>query len=259
MEPRPHWRRGRQLLAGTASVALAMLAFASIATAHSAKPASISVTASNLTIQVSGTWTWKAEPTDPLPSYIGYAMSWGDVTSGNDVGAYHIGDGTSATNVVLQPTTPAQGGSGSFGPVTHAYATAGTYQVCVIMYDLGETKPFPVTGQESLVAGGSSRNKDNSVDNGYDPGAQCATVQVTSPTPTPAATPTPTANATPTPFQSFAGETSVPGPTSTPPPTSTQLPANTSSGSGPAVPLILLAFSSILGVVALKPVRVSRR
>ncbi len=261
MAPRPHWRRAGQVVAGVASVALAMVAFAAVASAHSARPASISATVTSMSVQVSGSWTWTAEPKDPVPSYIGYAISWGDVTSGNDVGSYHIGDGTAATNVVFQPTVPDQGGSGTWGPVSHTYAASGTYMVCVIMYDLGEVKPFPATGDESLIAGGPNRNKDNSVDNGYDPAVRCATVDLTSPTATPTMAPsaTPTVASTPTPFESFAGETSGPGPTSSPPPTSTQLPSSGSTGGGPALPLILLAFSSVLGVVALRPLRASRR
>jgi hypothetical protein len=103
------------------------------------------------------------------------------------------------------------------------------------------------------VAGGSARNTDNSVDNGYVPPAQCASVDLTSATATPTLAPTPTVAPTPTPFESFAGETSVPVATQTPPPTSTQVPSGGSNGSGPAVPLILLALSSILGAIALKP------
>jgi hypothetical protein len=277
MAPRPHWRRAGQVVAGVASVALAMVAFAAVASAHSARPASISATVTSMSVQVSGSWTWTAEPKDPVPSYVGYAISWGDVTSGNDVGSYHVGDGTAATNVVFQPTVPDQGGSGTWGPDSHTYAASGTYMVCVIMYDLGEVKPFPATGNESLIAGGPNRNKDNSVDNGYDPAVRCATVQVTSPTATPtmapsatptmapsatptmAPTATPTVAPTPTPFESFAGETSGPGPTSTPPPTSTQLPSSGSTGGGPALPLMLLALASVLGAVALRPLRASRR
>ncbi len=272
MAPRPHLRRGRQLLAGTASVALALLAFASVVSAHTGKPSSISVSVSSLTVQASGNWTWPGETTTKRPSFIGYAVSWGDVTSGNAIGPYHIGDGTAATNVVLQPTSPASGTSGVWGPISHTYAAPGTYMACVIIYDLGEVKPFKTTGWHSMTAGGTGRNGDNSVENisggggGASGGAQCATVQVTGATETPAATPTPAAStpaastpvATPTPFESFAGETSGPGPTSTPPPTST-LPSGGSDGNGPALPLILLALSSILGVAALAPMRIKRR
>jgi hypothetical protein len=165
-------------------------------------------------------------------SYAGYAIDWGDVTSGNAVGTYHIGDGTPATNAILQPTTPAQGSSGSWGPVSHTYATAGTYTVCVIMYDLGEVKPFKTTGYHSLQAGGTGRNTDNSVDNKGQVPSMCQQIDVTQPTSSP--------------FQSFRGITA--GPTTTPPPTGTaSLPSAPDQGV-PMLPLFLLAGSCLASV-----------
>jgi len=225
----------RALLAGTACVVLS-LAAATVAMAHSGHPASISATVDGMSVQVSGTWSWTAEASDPVPSYIGYALSWGDVSSGNDVGPYHIGDGTAATNVVRQPTSPAQGSSGTWGPVSHVYAAAGTYTICSIIYDLGEVKPFPATGQESLVAGGPDGNPDNSVDNGATPGARCATVTVAAAA---------TATATPSTSQVVAGATFVAGPTSSPPPTSTLGSSDVPGGGGILLALILVALSAL--------------
>lgn len=256
----------RAVLVGSASM-LVSLAFAtSPASAHAGRPSSINAVVSGMSVQVSGTWTWKSAAGDPLPSYVGYAMSWGDVASGNDVGTYHVGDGTSATNVVLQPTTPAQGTSGSWGPTSHTYAAPGTYTVCSIIYDLGEIKPFPASGQESLVAGGPNRNPDNSVDDGYTPGTACATVVITaagsSATPTATSVATATAPATPgasaseVPSQGVAGATSMPTAGHTPPPTSTD--STTGRGSEIPIVLVVLGLWAVLGAAGVKAYAVQR-
>jgi hypothetical protein len=177
--------------------------------------------------------------------YGGYAIDWGDVTSGNEIGTYHIGDGTAATNVVIQPSTPDRGTSGTWGPVSHAYASEGSYVVCVIFYDLGTSKPFPLTGYHSLTAGGPDRNTDNSVDHEMTPAVQCSSFKLTNPTPSPspAASPSPIESASP--FESFQGETS--NPRSTPPPTSTT--GQPRSGSGLLVVVLSFMLAPMIGAV----------
>jgi hypothetical protein len=202
-------------------------------------------------------------------SYVGFAIDWGDVSSGNAIGTFHIGDGTPATNVIMQPTSPAQGSSGAWGAVSHTYAKAGTYNVCAIIYDLGTSKPFATTGYHSLQAGGTGHNTDNSVDHHFQNSALCAVFVAAAASPTPGQTvagatsqPTPgptVAGATsqpaptPTPFQSFLGATSQP--TSTPPATAaTVLPTMPDTG----VPLLVLALliGSMFGsIVAYKMAR----
>jgi hypothetical protein len=228
-------------------------------TAHTSAGTGITVTPTGgRSISATGTWHWGGMSGATTLSYVGYAIDWGDVATGNDVGTYHIGDGTAATNLVLQPTTPAQGSDGSWGPVAHTYAKAGTYTVCAIMYDLGPTKPFATTGYHSTQAGGTNHNIDNSVDKGSSVPAECATFAVTdpsaspttAPTAAPTATPVPTSGpeatptpvATPTPFQSFLGATAEP--INTPPPTSTAG-SQTQPGGTPLLllPLLLLAIS----------------
>jgi hypothetical protein len=196
-----------------------------------------------LTVSASGTWSWPELASASKLSYAGFAIDWGDVTSGNQVGPYHIGDGTPATNIVMQPTTPAQGASGSWGPVSHTYAKAGTYTVCVIIYDLGQVKPFKTTGYHSLQAGGTGRNKDNSVDEKLDVPASCGTIDVTEPTASPIES---FQGETATPFESFQGETATPD--STAPTTSTAGDAS-APDQGIPVPALLLLFGSMLGSI----------
>jgi len=232
-------RAVRRLGAPVVAISLVLMAVGTVL-ADSPGPSTIHVTKTGaLTVQVSGTWTWPEMASAAKLSYAGFAIDWGDITNGNDVGPYHIGDGTSATNVVIQPTSPAQGPSGSFGPVSHTYAAAGSYTVCVIVYDLGQVTPFKTTGYHSLQAGGTGRNVDNSVDQKLDPPVQCATIEVTAPSPSATES---FEGATATPFESFEGATA--GPITTPPPTSTAEP----SSSDPGLPLLALAalFGSLL-------------
>jgi hypothetical protein len=232
------------------------------------------VDAGGLAVQASGTWDWPENTTAAQKSYLGWAIDWGDVTSGNEVpkpggGAYHVGDGTAATNLVQQPTDPANGSSGTWGPSAHTYAAAGTYTVCVIIYDLGADMPFGDTGYHGLRAGGALRNQDNSVEQNDTVEGNCATITVTKPTPTPTLTPTltptptPTPTATPTvaptptptPFESFQGATATARQTSTPPPTSTD-----GGPSGPdPTPLFALLICSTLGGLGLLTVEAQRR
>jgi hypothetical protein len=243
---------GAKRLAKRVGVAAAVLALPLIAAsavyAGAPSPGSIHVAGqTGQTVTVSGTWNWAEMVTHTTKSYAGYAIDWGDVTSGNQLGVYHIGDGTPATNVVLQPTSPDRGSSGNWGPASHTYAAPGEYQICVIVYDLGEVKPFKTTGYHSLKATGTSRNSDNSVDQKIDPGAACTKVEIAAPTESPA--PTTTA----TPFESFQGVTGVPSLPST----------GTAEDSGTAapssLPLILFALSALGSVAALAVARENRR
>jgi hypothetical protein len=267
MSSRSSRQRVLRVGAGLMSIFL-LLAAVGMANADTGTSGAMNVIKNGLSVQVSGTWTWPEEATVVNKHYAGFAIDWGDVTSGNQVGTFHIGDGTAATNVIMQPTTPDRGTSGSWGPASHTYAKAGSYTACVIMYDLGAVKPFKTTGYHSLQAGGTGHNVDNAVDRLGAQGAVCATFDVAPNVPTPAVTPTPTpfqsfegATATPaptpTPFQSFQGATAVTG--STPPPTSTGPGPVPPSNGGPAIPLLLLAISCLFGMVALIPVRAARK
>ncbi len=272
MLSRPKRQRLQIVGAGLASLVLTLAAVVGLASAHTGKPATISASVSGSSVTVQGTWTWSSQATATAQYKVGYAIDWGDVTNGgNAVGTFHIGDGTAATNVVMTNVSPSSGSSGSFGPTGHTYAAPGTYTICVLIYDVGPVLATsqPTSGQFSLVAGGVGHNPDNSVQENLTPGTQCATVQVAAATATatatPTATPTPTstvagASGTPAPtaFETFLGETAVPSIAPTLPPTATGSGSGSSGGSG-SIPLILLAFSMILGVVALRPIAQARR
>jgi hypothetical protein len=270
MSSRSSRRRATRLGAGLVSILLALLA-AGLVNADTGSSGAVNVSKNGLAVQVSGTWSWPHNASNGQLHYAGFAIDWGDVTSGNQVGPHHIGDGTPATNIVMQPTTPDRGTSGSWGPVSHTYAQAGTYTACVIMYDIGEVKPFKTTGYHSLQAGGTGHNTDNAVDAGPATGVVCATFDVAPlptdpPSATPIPTPTPvqsvegvtaTPTMAPTPFQSVQGVTAVP--VATVPPTATDSGSLPPSNGGPAVPLLLLVLSCLFGAIALKPVIQSRR
>jgi hypothetical protein len=238
------------------------------AAAHTGSPSGVTVTpTTGLSVSASGTWIWPAMASASTQSYIGFAVDWGDVSSGNAIGTYHIGDGTPSTNVILQ-TSPAQGSSGSFGPVTHTYALPGTYTVCVIIYDLGTSKPFATTGYHSTQAGGTNHNTDNSVDHNQQVPAICGRVGVVTPTPSAVVTAPPTAGptgtaiatassaATPTPFESFQGVTG--DPSLTPPPTGTANRQSSPDQGLPALPLALLFGSALATMFVVKTVKVTR-
>jgi len=253
MASRPSRRVVQRLGIGLTAVSLAMMVVGTV-TAGSGSPATIGVSPTGaLTVQASGTWSWAEMATNSKLSYTGFAIDWGDVTSGNALGTYHIGDGTPATNVVLQPTSPAQGISGLWGPLSHTYTAPGIYTVCVIIYDLGEVKPFKTTGYHSLKASGTSRNSDNSVDNKLEVPAMCTKVDLTAPSPSSTAV-TVTASS-PSPFESFQGITS--DPSFSPPPTGTvSLPDQ--KGGLPTMPLFLLIGSFLTSLFVLRTVKVSR-
>ena len=261
-------RSGRTILrvgAVLVSAALGLMAAGSVFAGSGSADPIHTTTTGTLSVTASGTWSWAEMATAKKLSYAGFAIDWGDVSSGNAVGSYHIGDGTAATNVVLQPTDPAQGSSGSWGPVSHTYAQPGSYQVCVILYDLGQLKPFKTTGYHSLQAGGTGRNTDNSVDDQIQVPAMCTTVELAAPTPTvaptveptrqPTAPPTsePTTAPSPTPFESFQGETATPPSTGT-----AGTPPSAPDQGLPILPLVLLFGSSLSSMFVLKTVRVRR-
>jgi len=301
MASRPNRRLVWRLAAGLIGVPLALVAAGAV-NAGAGDPATVQVMQTGaLTVQASGSWTWAEMATATKLSYAGFALDWGDVATGNEVpkpggGNYHIGDGTATTNVVMHPTSPAQGVAGTWGPVSHTYAQSGTYMVCAIFYDLGEVTPFKASGYHGLTAGGTDRNTDNSAEQNSVGSTSCVSVDVVVPTATPTipATPAPTASptipatpaptASPTPVQTVEGATSSPSPvqtvegaTSSPspvqtvegatsqpsgtPPVTSTLPINRPDN-GNALPfalLVLFAGSGLFTALAVKPIRENRR
>jgi hypothetical protein len=209
-----------------------------------------------LTVTVDGSWQWPTHAGDCSLNkqiWVGFAVDWGDSQApGNPVGSTGFdvgvlaGDANNATDNAVHGaldcgTFDAIAGfnSGTWGPISHTYAKAAKYDVCVLMYDvrLGvESQVIPASGYHSLVAGGGARNGDNSAEkNDQTPlGNGCFTTTIVVATPTP----------TPTPVQSVpaSAEQSVKAGTGTP----EQSQSNTALSQTGSSPLPTIAFSLIL-------------
>ncbi|MDE3096924.1 MAG: hypothetical protein KGK07_13130 [Chloroflexota bacterium] len=203
-------------------------------------PLTISQTTSGLTVTVSGTWKWEGCISHSnSKKHVGFAIVWGDGTGVPNPypppavsrdGVYPTG-GPSGTWTACAPP-----GTGNWGPLTHTYASANSYQACVITYDVHfKTPPPPTTGEGST---NPWQNDDNSYD-GYDDEELAKRQQCVPVNPAPTATPTATAGpatSTPNPATATATATSsghcdqnsctsTPAPaTATPTPTATNTP-----------------------------------
>lgn len=69
------------------------------------------------------------------------------------------------------PSDPVNGyPNGTWGPISHTYATAGTYRLCPVMYDPHAQKVgVAQTDPGQLTAGGAGANDDNSVQSNNNP------------------------------------------------------------------------------------------
>lgn len=147
----------------------------------------------SITVTVHGSWVWDekdcpgAEP-NKVP---GWAVSWGDNTvnpladdSDTPPSGVYVGDATdNAVHVDSLPIDCTDSGdtiSGNFaGTLTHTYA-AGTdptsINACIVTYDY---HPVTESGNHSLIAGGTDRNTDNSVEeNGENVSADCPIIPI---------------------------------------------------------------------------------
>lgn len=152
------------------------------------------------TVTVSGTWEWPTHSTDcNLDRFAtGWEVDWDDAdqpgnpigNTGVDVGAKTANDYNAADNTVDYPASAPRCGvydpvkkynSGTWGPISHTYGPGtdlSSIEPCVVTYDVqykdSRNKDVPKDGK--LVAGGSGRNTDNSVEaNGHTPaGNECA-------------------------------------------------------------------------------------
>jgi len=203
MNKRTFGKRGLAIFAA-ASLVLALAATV-LADAPNADNA-VNVQVSGLTVTIDGTWQWTrncnsgtiAAVSDTDFRDVGFAVDWGDASApGNEV-VPGLNVGTPTDNLVHQRDAAAQGkcsgtttSSGSWGPISHTYAAAGTFDVCAVMYDIRMINT-PASGRGSTVAGGASpaHNEDNSAqENSFQTGVQCvsATIVVNA-TPTPEST-----------------------------------------------------------------------
>ncbi|MFO1539794.1 MAG: hypothetical protein ACKOTZ_05005, partial [Chloroflexota bacterium] len=177
-----------------------VLAFAAGAAADSPDPLTIDVEQDGYTVTLTGTWEWpqKNAPCGPgtrTNRAAGWAVDWDEGFTGNAVPSkkgpaglmYHMGSAddnlvnrSSANNGLGDCGVAADGGgvTGTWGPISYTYAAPGTYEVCVLLYDVrykqsgGQTVVYDT---KQLVAGGSNRNRDNSAEtNYYSTGKQCA-------------------------------------------------------------------------------------
>ena len=146
-------------------------------------PGSISASVSGSTATVSGSWTWKGADkcTDQA---VGWAVDWKDPSDPGNAVKNGVSVGTQSDNSVhtngdCGAITSGKDRGGSWGSLSHTYSSPGTYNVCVVMYDVHLDKGQPKTGD--LVAGGSGRNKDNSVESAGAAGGSCTSLTIATP------------------------------------------------------------------------------
>jgi hypothetical protein len=167
------FRRAAAIAAGIVLVAVT----ASIALANVSSPAiTVTSTSGSLTVGASGTWTKGYVDNH----YVGWAVSWGDSN------ANALSNGTTTVHFPLSNNavspghngTRQNGQNGTWTGGNHTYAAAGNYQVCVVMYDLGN--PWPNNNSNRWVASGPNHNADNSMQNNgaFTVGANCSNVTV---------------------------------------------------------------------------------
>ena len=258
---------GKRSLAFIAATGL-VLSLAATALADAPDPSvPLNAHVNGLTVTVDGNWQWPTHVGDcnaHKDIFVGFAVDWGDPDApGNTVGSTGFdvgvlaGDANNATDNAVHGATDCGTfnvfNSGTWGPLSHTYAKAGSFDVCVLMYDVRNDAPddtIPASGYHGLTAGGADRNKDNSAEKNQDTpaGNGCFTTTIVIATPTP--TPTPTA--TPVPEQSVEAGTGTPAASQ----------PNTALGSlgGGVLPtilfsLVLLASLSVLAVANVKAVR----
>jgi hypothetical protein len=189
---------GKRSLAILAAASL-VLALAATVLADAPNPDNaVNVQVSGLTVTIDGTWQWTrncnagviaaASSTDFRD--VGFAVNWGDTAAAGNEVVPGLEVGTPTDNLVHQRDAAAQGtcsgtttSSGSWGPISHTYTAAGTFDVCAVMYDIRMINT-PLSGRGSTVAGGAGHSNDNSAEeNSFQSGVQCvsATIVVTTP------------------------------------------------------------------------------
>ena len=223
--------------------------------ADSGSPTSINSKIDGLKVTVDGNWTWDAAScNDSSKKIVGWAVSWGEPGYTDNAvpksggGSYYMGDAVQGNTVFTKGdlcSTP----SGTWGPLSHTYAAAGSYDVCVIIYDLRD--PAPATKAHSLLAGGGDadpkknevRNTDNSVEENFLEGQSvCLSAETVVVVPTPV----------PTPTNVVAGASDVA-------PQTDAIVSTTTSDAGGALPLLLIILGVIgLGAAVLTPGRAKR-
>lgn len=132
----------------------------------------------SITVTVQGGWVWTTHHSDcNLDRFgVGWAVDWHDPSApGNlvgDVNGLHAYVGTPSDNTVHYAASAPYCGtydstlkynSGLWGPISHTYpAGTTTLLACVVTYDIHAKDGGP--DPDHLIAGGTDRNKDNSVE-----------------------------------------------------------------------------------------------
>ena len=172
---------GKVRVLGAAVIAASLLLVplaASTVFANVSSP-TITVHSTSGSLSVSADGTWSKSPSDN--HYVGWAVSWGDG------GAYALSNGITTVHFATNAVSPGPGGtrmnvaSGSWDGGSHTYAAAGTYQVCVLMYDLQQN--WPNDNSKNWIATGSNggdHNADNTMENpgAFSAATSCANVTV---------------------------------------------------------------------------------
>ena len=197
-------RQGGLMLAALMAILFATLggvAVYKVALADAGNPTTLTAVADTtnpLQITVSGNWSW----TDCAGKYVGWAVAWGETgyTSNpvsavgppalgpyymGESGAYpatqgnHVFSALDANPSALSPCPPTGATSGTWGPLTHTYAAAGTYNICVVIYDIQKKSgTVPVNKAHSAVAGGTDHNTDNSVETNFTGSGNCSPTRI---------------------------------------------------------------------------------
>ena len=203
----------RRTLAATALAAGALFLVAAAVAADAPDPTTMDVSVDGMTVTLQGEWIWpeKSYPCGlgtSLNRAAGWAADWDDGFTGNILqrkglsSAWNLHMGGPTDNLVR--TSSANGGLGDFGterlaggvqgtwgPIEHTYATGGSYEICVVTYDVKYSSTrtgYVIKDRSQLVAGGSGHNGDNSAENNYVSGKYglqtvCETVDVFEPMP----------------------------------------------------------------------------
>ncbi len=241
-----HHRAFRMRSLAVVAAATMILAAAATVLADAPDPVvPLNAHVNGLTVTVDGSWQWPTHVGDCNAHndiFVGFAVDWGDPAApGNPVGSFNVGvlagDANNATDNAVHGAKDCGTfnvfNSGTWGPLSHTYAKAGSYDVCVLMYDVrSDDGVIPASGYHGLTAGGTDRNKDNSAEkNDQTPlGNGCFTTTIV------VATPTPTATPTATPQQSVEAGTGTPA----------QTQADTALSQRGSSPLPTIVFSLIL-------------
>ena len=247
---------GKRSLAIVAAASL-VLALAATVLADAPNPDNaVNVHVSGLTVTIDGTWQWTrncnagviAAASDTDFRDVGFAVDWGDAAApGNEV-VPGLNVGTPTDNVIHQRDASAVGtcsgtttSSGSWGPISHTYSQAGTFDVCAVMYDIRLINT-PANGRGSKVAGGASpaHNEDNSAqENSFQTGVQCVSAAIV-------------VNATPTPESTVLAGTGTPAASQ---PDTAQSPDGVNPIPTIAFSLLLMAALATLAYANVKTVR----